>query len=1436
MSQKSQKKWKSRLVVLFLLASLISPVSLSQANTAQTLTICVSLKSGVQIISKSGNCNERLYEKVTWFQNGNSPQGTPGSKLISMTTCRSKSVGNTQVIKKSCNRATQTSMKWQRPLGPPEAPSIVSITPGNLGTAEIMVKAPENNGGARITSYSVVQFNNDVTSSKSSVGSKFLGTSAVSYPLKSREKISVGGLTPGESYRFAVVATNVAGTSQLSASSKELLVPKTPNAPTISSVTATGLGSVLIAFAISESEFTAPITSFTITANPGGLQSTVTSPLLRSHTFTGLSHSTQYTFTIVANSAAGSSSPSEQSPPVRTFAPQPPPEPIQTSSGPSAPAPIAAPVIALSSTSETSTAGVALTGYTIESTGGAVASYSISPSAPAGLTFNAITGLLSGSPTVVASSTIYTVTGTNASGSSTATFDLTVVLGAPAFTTTVTSESAATSSPIAGYLITSTGGAIASYSISPSAPAGLTFNTSTGLLSGTPTNVASSTTYTITGINAAGSATATFDLTVTLGAPTFTLSSSSENRTVNTAATGFTATSTGGAVDSYSISPSAPAGMSFDTSTGAFTGTPTIIAGATVYTITATNATGSFTRTFTFTVPVAAPAFTLSSSAESRTANTVATGFTVSSTGGAVASYSISPSAPAGMSFNTSTGAFAGTPTTIAGATVYTVTATNATGSSTATFTFTVVVAAPTFTLSSSSENRTVNTAATGFTATSTGGAVDSYSISPSAPAGMSFDTSTGAFTGTPTIIAGATVYTITATNATGSSTATFTLTVVVAAPAFTLSSSAESRATGNSLTGYTITSTGGAVASYSISPSAPAGLTFSTSTGLLSGSPTSVASATTYTITATNTSGTTTATFELTVTLGTPSFSLSSTSEVRSAGTTLSGYTISSTGGTIASYSISPSAPTGLTFSSSTGLLSGTPTFAASATTYTITATNDTGNSTAEFVLTVNVGAATKAMITTNPAGAAAGAAFTTQPVVRITDSSGNTVTTSTVNVVASIGSGSGTLSGTTTVAAINGVAAFSDLVLTGTAGNFTLTFTPTSLTAATSNNFALSAGVATQAMTTTQPDGAVNGSAFSTQPVIRITDASGNTVTTSTVNVVASIGSGSGTLSGTTTVGAVNGVATFTNLSISGSGNHTLTFTPTSLTAVTSNTFSVTTPLVPTKVAVTRASVGTTYGAVFTTQPQVTIQNENSATVSSSSATVTATISAGGALIGTTSVNAVNGVATFTNLGLKGKDGTAYTITYTVTGLTTATQSVTPSGGYSLGATGPGGGKVFYVATSGFSCGPTLTETCFYLEVAPVAAQKTADWAASFYKTSLAGASGTAIGSGYKNTLAIITQGNTNASTVAAAYAQAYRGGSLTDWYLGSTLELTQIYVNRSVTHVGSDSQHGFTGEFWTSTEDNASQAYTYNVFTGAGPWTNSKNDNPVRPIRSF
>jgi outer membrane protein OmpA-like peptidoglycan-associated protein len=94
------------------------------------------------------------------------------------------------------------------------------------------------------------------------------------------------------------------------------------------------------------------------------------------------------------------------------------------------------------------------------------------------------------------------------------------------------------------------------------------------------------------------------------------------------------------------------------------------------------------------------------------------------------------------------------------------------------------------------------------------------------------------------------------------------------------------------------------------------------------------------------------------------PIISLSQSSLSAMAGTAVTSYTISSTGGTVGDYSISPNIAVtpvnGITFSTSTGLISGTPTSSATAATYTITATNGGGTSTAVFTITVALPAQT--------------------------------------------------------------------------------------------------------------------------------------------------------------------------------------------------------------------------------------------------------------------------------------------------------------------------------------------------------------------------------------------------------------------------------------------------------------------------------------------
>lgn len=91
------------------------------------------------------------------------------------------------------------------------------------------------------------------------------------------------------------------------------------------------------------------------------------------------------------------------------------------------------------------------------------------------------------------------------------------------------------------------------------------------------------------------------------------------------------------------------------------------------------------------------------------------------------------------------------------------------------------------------------------------------------------------------------------------------------------------------------------------------------------------------------------------------------------------------------------------------------------------------------------------------------------------------------------------------------------------------------------------------------TQPVGAASGVALGTQPVIEIRDAQGSLVGTATNTVTASLASGSGILSGTVAVAAVAGVATFTNLVITGAGTDTVQFSATGLSGVVSGSVTI-------------------------------------------------------------------------------------------------------------------------------------------------------------------------------------------------------------------------------------------------------------------------------------
>ena len=163
---------------------------------------------------------------------------------------------------------------------------------------------------------------------------------------------------------------------------------------------------------------------------------------------------------------------------------------------------------------------------------------------------------------------------------------------------------------------------------------------------------------------------------------------------------------------------------------------------------------------------------------------------------------------------------------------------------------------------------------------------------------------------------------------------------------------------------------------------------------------------------------------------------------------------------------------------------------------------------------------------------------------------------------------------------------------------------------------------------------------------------------------------------------------------------------------------------------------------------------------------------------------------------------------------------------GGYQVGDIGPGGGRVFYASTTGFNCGPSYTATgspynfkCYYLEAAPTTGANA--WTDAAYvwsgnTTTVVNnasapetATATAIGWGYRNTLAMVLQDAT--ASKAGTISRAYRGpNNLSDWYLPSFDELNQMCKWAK-------------GQDWTSDATVCNSSGTINTGAGAAGFGN-------------
>ena len=730
--------------------------------------------------------------------------------------------------------------------------------------------------------------------------------------LNSSTGVLSGTPTAGGSFSFTIKATDTASLSGSKAYSVTVAAPTLSFSP--ATLTAGTVGSAY-SQSISGNGGTAPYGSYIVKtgALPAGLSLSSSGVVSGTPTAGGT-----FTFTVQGTDSSTGSGPYSATSSTISLT-------------------IAAPT--LSFTPATLTGGTVGAAYSqpISGSGGTApyGSFALaSGSLPPGLSL-AAGGTLSGTPTAAGTYT-FTVSAQDSSTGSgpytgtSSTISLTI--GAPTLSLSPASvPAAARGSAFSQTFSTSGGTSPYSYSITAgSLPAGLTLS-SGGVLSGTPT-ADGSFSFTVTATDSSGgtqySTSQAYSLTVNpplavANAVSATVAFNSSNNTI-------TLNITGGTAASVAVA-SGPSHGTATASGTSITYTPTTgYSGSDSFTYTATNASGtSAAATVSVTVNPAVPVANAVSATVAQDSSNNA--ITLNISGGAAASVAVASGASHGTATASGT-SISYTPTAgYTGADSFTYTATNVTGTSTAaTVTITVSAAPPvanavSATVAFDSSNNAI-------TPNVTGGAATSVAVASPPSHGTATASGTG-ITYTPTAgYAGSDSFTYTATNGVGTS-ASATVTITVSSPTLAMSPASGALPAGTATAIYSrpfAASGGTAPYSYALTAgSLPAGLSLNTSTGILSGTPTTAVSSS-FTVTATDSSSspgpyTVSGSYTLTVNplpVGTLTFA-TATAISLSMGHTLSNSAISTlSGGSYGAISYSSSDTTVATVNASTGVV----------------------------------------------------------------------------------------------------------------------------------------------------------------------------------------------------------------------------------------------------------------------------------------------------------------------------------------------------------------------------------------------------------------------------------------------------------------------------------------------------------------------------------
>lgn len=492
-------------------------------------------------------------------------------------------------------------------------------------------------------------------------------------------------------------------------------------------------------------------------------------------------------------------------------------------------------------------------------------------------------------------------------------------------------------------------GKVQFYFVSPKLPDGIFLNPENGIFYGTPIAPQDSMEYTITATNPSGSAVTTIIIKI-FEAPHDLSYAGNPFVLWKGVAMSPAAAEVTGTADTFTVSPQLPSGITIDSVSGTISGKPDSTQEASVYTVTAVNSAGSTASTIEITVNDKPESLEYEKNPLIMWAGKSSSVKPILK--GVANEWSITPDLPEGVNINPETGIISGTPLLSQIATDYTVTAANPVGFVVTTISLEVDGAPSDLSYQGNpfvwweGKDYSISPSMTGL--------VESFTIDPKLPAGLVIDPATGVISGAPSASQLVKKYTVTATNPAGKATSEIQITVNGKPGKITYAENPFILWKGAAFESAVPTVVGSAD-NFVIIPDLPSGLTLNQTTGVISGVPAGTQAAADYTITATNPVGSNNTKITISINdkpsglsypKGTYTFLTDKAIDAQSPSVT----------GVVTGYSVTPDLPAGIKLDSKTGAISGTPSAVSSKKTYTVTASNPAGNTTAALLIEVSL------------------------------------------------------------------------------------------------------------------------------------------------------------------------------------------------------------------------------------------------------------------------------------------------------------------------------------------------------------------------------------------------------------------------------------------------------------------------------------------------